>query len=74
MFTYLVPMAFKLCSDIVSCVREEAACQIGSIVKKFQSPEGEIYLPAIIENIKGFSNSTKYTQRQTYVFVNLDSF
>jgi serine/threonine-protein phosphatase 4 regulatory subunit 1 len=71
-FTYLVPMSFKLCSDIVSCVREEAAIQIGDIFQKFTSEEGKIYLPALIENIKGFSSSSKYTQRQTYIQLNLD--
>lgn len=65
-FTYIVPMAFKFCNDTVSIVREEAATKIGDIVQVFASkPEGEMFLPAIIENIKGFSNSKKYTQRQT---------
>jgi serine/threonine-protein phosphatase 4 regulatory subunit 1 len=65
-FTYIVPIAFKFCTDTVSIVRDEAASKIGDIVQQFASKAGgDIYLPAIIENIKGFSNSSKYTQRQT---------
>lgn len=66
-FTYIVPIAFKFCTDIVSIVRDDAAAKIGDIVRQFAGkPGGEAFLPAIIENIKGFSNSSKYTQRQTY--------
>lgn len=66
-FTYIVPIAFKFCTDTVSIVRDEAASKIGDIVRQFATKAGgDIYLPAIIENIKGFSNSSKYTQRQTY--------
>jgi hypothetical protein len=67
-FTYIVPIAFKFCTDTVSIVREEASNKIGDIVDEFSTkPGGELFLPAIIENIKGFSISTKYTQRQTYI-------
>lgn len=48
-FVYIVPMAFKFCTDTVALVRDEAAAKIGDIVKQFTSKaEGEIYLPAII--------------------------
>ena len=67
-FVYLLPIAFKFCSDPVSIVREEAALQIGNLVKKFNTEEGEhIYLPALIENIKGFANFSKFSQRETFV-------
>jgi serine/threonine-protein phosphatase 4 regulatory subunit 1 len=63
-FSYLIPITFKFCSDPVSIVRTEAALQIGSLVKKFNTEETkDIYLPAIIENIKGFANFSKFTQR-----------
>ncbi len=40
-FTYIIPMAFKLCTDSVSIVRDEAASKIGDIVKLFSmNPEG----------------------------------
>ena len=64
-FSYLIPITFKFCSDPVSIVRTEAAKQIGNLIKKFNSSEeGKlVYLPAIIENIKGFASFTKFTQR-----------
>ena len=36
-FGYLVPMAFKLCSDDVDCVRVIAASHVGGILKRFMS-------------------------------------
>lgn len=38
-FSYLIPITFKFCSDPVSIVRTEAAKQIGNLVKKFNSSE-----------------------------------
>lgn len=65
-FVYIVPIAFKFCTDTVALVRDEAAAKIGDIVRQFaEKQDGEMFLPAIIENIRGFSNSKKFTQRQT---------
>lgn len=65
MFSYIVPIAFKLCCDDVCCVREEAASRIKDVLKRFEREEGRVYVKGVLENIKGFGRSTKYTQRQT---------
>lgn len=62
-FRIIAPISFKLCNDPVAFVREEAAKKIHAIVKALYNSE-EIYRDSVIENIKGFSQSNRYTNRQ----------
>lgn len=60
-FSYIFPIATKLCNDTVSIVREEASKKMHTLVIKSQ--EDESFKMIIIEIIKGFSYSEKYSQR-----------
>lgn len=65
-FEIIAPISFKLCNDPVSFVREEAARKIYSILKAL-SDANEAYRDSIIENVKGFSQSNRFTNRQSFI-------
>lgn len=67
-FRIISPISFKLCNDIVYEVRVTAAKKIYSLLKKFEISD-EIYVNCVIENIKGFSASVRFTQRQTFLIM-----
>ena len=60
----MVPILLKFCSDTVSIVREESARKVGDFIKKLSKEEG--LMIGLIESVKAFGTSTKYTQRQSY--------
>ena len=62
-FQYVVPILLKFCSDSVSIVREEAAGRIGDFIEKLSEAEG--LKQGLIESVKAFGASPKYTQRQS---------
>lgn len=62
-FEYIVPILLKFCSDSVSSVREQAAKTVANFVEKLK--DSEFLLAGLIESIKAFGTSPKYTQRQT---------
>ena len=62
-FEYVVPILLKFCSDTVSIVREEAAGRIGDFIEKLTEVEG--LRQGLIESVKAFGASPKYTQRQS---------
>lgn len=49
-------------------MRAAAAKKIHSLLKKFDGQD-DIYINCVIENIRGFSASTRYTQRQTFLLM-----
>jgi len=59
----MVPILLKFCSDSVSIVREEAASKVSDFIEKLSSAEE--LRQGLIESIKAFGASPKYTQRQT---------
>lgn len=65
----MVPLLLKFCSDSVSIVREEAAAKVADFIKKLSAVEG-LQL-GLIESVKAFGTSPKYTQRQSYKCFNL---
>lgn len=62
-FSYMVPILLKFCSDSVSIVREEAAGKVGDFIDKLSECEG--LKLGLIESIKAFGASPKFTQRQS---------
>ena len=58
----MVPILLKFCSDSVSIVREEAAGKVGDFIEKLSEVEG--LRIGLIESVKAFGTSPKYTQRQ----------
>ena len=64
-FRIIAPISFKLCSDTVAFVREEASRKIHAVLKAVYNSE-EIYRVSVIENIKGFSQDRRFTNRQAY--------
>lgn len=62
-FQYMVPILLKFCSDSVSIVREEAAGKVGDFIQKLSVSEG--LRCGLIQSIKAFGASPKYTQRQS---------
>eukprot|EP01016_Furgasonia_blochmanni_P018633 TRINITY_DN2109_c0_g1_i3.p1 TRINITY_DN2109_c0_g1~~TRINITY_DN2109_c0_g1_i3.p1 ORF type:complete len:508 (-),score=98.30 TRINITY_DN2109_c0_g1_i3:695-2218(-) len=67
-FRMILPISIKLCNDIVSIVREEASKQIYSLVLSlYDSEEG--YRETAVETVRLLSNSTKFSQRQAFVFM-----
>lgn len=58
----MVPILLKFCSDSVSIVREEAASKVGAFIEKLSEVEG--LRIGLIESVKAFGASPKYTQRQ----------
>lgn len=64
-FQYIVPIAFKLCSDPVSEVRQEACKNIGSLVDILKSDKNHLYV--VVESIKGFAYSGRFNQRQSFI-------
>ena len=67
-FRIISPISFKLCNDPVSLVREKAAKKIYAVFLaiKGKNKEEDIYQKCIIENIKGFSVSNRFNQRQAF--------
>lgn len=67
LFKIIAPISFKLCNDNVSLVRYKASLQIKNILDRFDSdgsPEQQdykFYQDCLIQNIIGFSMSTRYT-------------
>lgn len=61
-FQYVVPILLKFCSDTVSTVREEAARKVADFIEKLSVEEG--LMIGLIESVKAFGTSPKYTQRQ----------
>ena len=64
-FRIIAPISFKLCSDTVAFVREEASRKIHAVLKAVYNSE-EVYKISVIENIKGFSQDKRFTNRQAY--------
>ncbi|KRX07644.1 Armadillo-type fold [Pseudocohnilembus persalinus] len=65
-FQYILPIATKLCNDTVNLVREEASRQMYALVDALN---GTPQFIMVIEVIKGFADSKKYSQRQVYVLI-----
>jgi len=59
----MVPILLKFCSDSVSIVREEATAKVADFIVKLSTIEG-LQL-GLIESVKAFGTSPKYTQRQS---------
>lgn len=55
----------------MSTVREEAARKVADFIEKLSCEEG--LMIGLIESVKAFGTSPKYTQRQEYPFHYLDS-
>ena len=64
-FSYIMPITMKLCNDIVSSVRQTAAQKAYVLVLSLQSHE--IYFDCVVQSIIGFSLSSRFNQRQTFV-------
>lgn len=62
-FEYVVPILLKFCSDTVSSVRDEAAHKVAEFINKLTGDEG--LMIGLIESVKAFGTSPKYTQRQS---------
>lgn len=62
-FKILAPISFKLCNDPVAIVREEASKKIYALLRALYNSD-ESYRECIIQSIRGFSQSTRYTNRQ----------
>ena len=60
-FDIVAPISFKLCADPVSIVREKAASNIYTVLLALYNTESR---DPIIENIKGFSQATRFSNRQ----------
>ena len=58
-----MPILLKFCSDTVSSVRDEAAQKVANFIEKLQVEEG--LMIGLIESVKAFGTSPKYTQRQS---------
>jgi len=67
-FQIITPISFKLCSDPVSIVREEASKKIAFLLDNLYD-HNEEYRNSIIANIKGFSLAPRFTVRQSFVFM-----
>jgi len=67
-FRIIAPISFKLCSDTVAFVREEASRKIHAVLKAVYNSE-EVYRISVIENIKGFSQDKRFTNRQAYAIM-----
>jgi len=50
----------------VAYVRDEAAQKIHSLLKVLYDSNNPIYQESVIENIKGFSQSNRFMNRQAY--------
>ncbi|KAL4456953.1 hypothetical protein ABPG74_014591 [Tetrahymena malaccensis] len=71
-FRYIMPISFKLCNDTVAIVREEAAKKVHSILLQLLSEKAEtseIFFECVVNNIKAFSISNRFNQRQTFVLM-----
>ena len=64
-FEYLVPLLLKFCSDNVQLIREEAADKVADFIEKLKGEEG--LMVGLVESVKAFGSSPKYTQRQSYL-------
>ena len=58
-----MPILLKFCSDTVSSVRDEAAQKVANFIEKLQVEER--LMIGLIESVKAFGTSPKYTQRQS---------
>lgn len=64
-FQYIVPIAFKLCSDPVSEVKQEACKNIGALVDILKDEPNHLFV--VVESIKGFAYSGRFNQRQSFI-------
>lgn len=62
-FQIITPISFKLCTDTVSIVREEASKKIASLLDKMEDAEEE-YKQFIIANINSYSQANRFIIRQ----------
>jgi serine/threonine-protein phosphatase 4 regulatory subunit 1 len=60
-FRIILPISLKLCNDVVSIVRRQAAKQMYGVIEVM---DNEDFKMCAIENIKGFAHSSKFNQRQ----------
>ncbi|KAM3130189.1 hypothetical protein pb186bvf_017689 [Paramecium bursaria] len=66
-FFQIAPILFKLCSDNVSLVRKKAAKNVYHLVERFDNASEE--LQVIQDQIRAFSLSKRFSQRQTYCWM-----
>jgi hypothetical protein len=52
----------------VLIVREEAGKKVGAFYEKLREDEGLVI--GLLESVKAFGASVKFTQRQTYILLN----
>jgi serine/threonine-protein phosphatase 4 regulatory subunit 1 len=65
-FKIIAPISFKLCGDNVAIVRKQASKKVHAILKTLYNVNPQ-YRACIVENIVGFSSSTRYTHRQSFI-------
>ena len=58
-----MPLLLKFSSDPVSLIREEAALNVAAFINKLS--EEEPLMLGLVESVKAFGVSPKYTQRQS---------
>ena len=66
-FKYILPICQKLCNDEVSIVRRTASKQMYPLFMKMYSSKQPLYRLSVVEMIKGFSASPKYSYRQVFI-------
>ncbi|CAK62174.1 unnamed protein product (macronuclear) [Paramecium tetraurelia] len=66
-FFQIAPILFKFCSDTVAKVRRKASKNVVHLVETFEE-EGE-QRTVILEQIRAFSHSKKFNQRQSYCWM-----
>ncbi len=62
-YQIITPIGFKLCTDAVSIVREEASRKMAFILDALYNTSDEKRF-AIVSNIKSFSQSNRFIMRQ----------
>lgn len=69
-FRIIAPISFKLCNDPVSIVREKASKKIYAVLLALKEKDPDsIYQKCVIENINGFSISSRFNQRQAFLYM-----
>lgn len=68
-FRYIAPISFKLCNDPVAYVRDEAAVKIHALLTALYKSSDPIHRELVVENIKGFSQSNRYFNRQAFLLM-----
>ncbi|CAK70915.1 unnamed protein product (macronuclear) [Paramecium tetraurelia] len=66
-FFHIAPILFKFCSDTVAKVRRKASKNVVHLVETFEE-EGE-QRTVILEQIRAFSHSKRFNQRQSYCWM-----